>query len=280
MALRVEGRLDGAGGIELFWQGWSPGPDMAAGVLLICHGLGEHSARYGSVVDALAPDGWAVYGLDHRGHGRSGGRRTHVDRYADLLDDFETFRRHVAARHEGVAVFLLGHSLGGQIALAYALDHPDALGGLVLSAPTLASAAVPKAAVPVLRLLARIAPTLRPTGIDDTKISKDPAVVADYRADPLVHHGNPTLGLASALYAQFEVLPSGPGRCGCRCCSSTAPPTPSATRPAAGCSRRPTARPMPPCAGTTACGTRSTTSRSASARWPTCGSGWPRTAER
>ncbi len=207
MALRVEGRLDGAGGIELFWQGWSPGPDMAAGVLLICHGLGEHSARYGSVVDALAPDGWAVYGLDHRGHGRSGGRRTHVDRYADLLDDFETFRRHVAARHEGVAVFLLGHSLGGQIALAYALDHPEALGGLVLSAPTLASAAVPKAAVPVLRLLARIAPTLRPTGIDDTKISKDPAVVADYRADPLVHHGNPTLGLASALYTQFEVLP-------------------------------------------------------------------------
>ena len=62
------------------------------------------------------------------------------------------------------------------------------------------------ATVPVLQLLARVVPTLRPAGIDDTKISKDPAVVAAYRADPLVHHGNPTLGLSSALFGQFDVL--------------------------------------------------------------------------
>ncbi|WP_219413365.1 alpha/beta hydrolase [Pseudonocardia nigra] len=202
----VEGRLAGARDVELFWQGRLPAGEPA-GVLLVCHGLGEHSGRYGNVVDALAPAGWAVYGVDHRGHGRSGGRRAHLDRYADWLDDFDAFRRLVAARHPGLPVFLLGHSMGGQIALAYALDHQDDLRGLALSAPALASNAVPKATVPVLRGLAKLAPTLRPAGIDSTKISKDPAVVAAYRSDPLVHHGHPTLGLSAALLAQFDVLP-------------------------------------------------------------------------
>lgn len=203
---RVEGGLTGVGGVQLYWQGRLPEGD-STGVLLVCHGLGEHSGRYGSVEDALVPDGWAVYGLDHRGHGRSTGRRAHLDKYADWLTDFDAFRMLVAARHPGLPLFLLGHSMGGQIALAYALDHGAGLSGLVLSAPALASNAVPKAAVPVLRLLARVAPTLRPAGIDPTKVSKDPAVVADYLADPLVHHGNPTLGLSGALFGQFDVLP-------------------------------------------------------------------------
>jgi alpha-beta hydrolase superfamily lysophospholipase len=204
--VQVEGRLGGARGVELYWQGRLPVGE-ATGVLLLSHGLGEHSGRYGNVVDALVPDGWAVYGVDHRGHGRSEGRRAYLVRYDDWLADFDAFRRQVAARHDGLPVFLLGHSMGGQIALAYALEHQDELRGLVLSAPALASNAVPQAAVPVLRALAKVAPTLRPAGIDPTKISKDPAVVANYRADPLVHHGHPTLGLSTALFGQFDVLP-------------------------------------------------------------------------
>jgi acylglycerol lipase len=201
----VEGRLAGARGVELYWQGWLP-DTPPTGVVLVCHGLGEHAARYANVVEALLPDGWAVYGLDHRGHGRSGGRRAHLDAYADWLADFDAFRREVVARHPGLPVFLLGHSMGGQIALAYALDHPDDLAGLVLSAPALASSQVPGVAVPVLRLLARVGPTLRPAGIDVTKISKDPAVVTAYQADPLVHQGKPTLGLMSALFDGFGRL--------------------------------------------------------------------------
>lgn len=202
---RVEGTLPGVGGVELYWRGRLPDGEPT-GVLLVCHGLGEHSGRYGSVEDALVPDGWAVYGLDHRGHGRSTGRRAHLDRYSDWLTDFDAFRFHVAARHPDLPLFLLGHSMGGQIALAYALDHGAGLAGLVLSAPALASNAVPKAAVPVLRLLAKVVPTLRPAGIDPTKVSKDTAVVADYLGDPLVHQGNPTLGLSAALFGQFDPL--------------------------------------------------------------------------
>lgn len=201
----VAGRVAGAAGVEIYWRGWVP-PDPS-GVLLICHGLGEHCGRYGTVVDAVLPDGWAVYGLDHRGHGRSGGRRAHLDRYQDLLDDLDAVRRTVTARHPGLPVVLLGHSMGGQIALAYALDHQDALRALVLSAPALASRAVPAAMVAVLRRVARFGPTLRPAGIDESRISKDPRVVAAYRADPLVHHGNPTLGLSAALFAAMDALP-------------------------------------------------------------------------
>jgi alpha-beta hydrolase superfamily lysophospholipase len=203
---RVEGRLVGARDIELFWQGWL-GRAEPTGVLLVVHGLGEHSGRYGTVVDALVPDGWAVYGFDHRGHGRSGGRRAHVESYDDWLADLDAFRRLVVARHPGLPVFLLGHSMGGQIALAYALDHQDELRGLVLSAPALENSSVPRAARPVLRALAAVAPRLRAKVVDVNKISKDPAVVAAYHADPLVHHGHPTLGLSLALLNRFAVLP-------------------------------------------------------------------------
>lgn len=211
MTASVEATLRGARGVELFWQGWLPEGEPR-GVLLVCHGMGEHSGRYQNVVDALLPDGWAVYGLDHRGHGRSTGRRTHLDDYADWLADFDAFRLAVLAHqqalgHPGLPVFLLGHSMGGQIALAYALDHQDVLAGLVLSAPALASDAVPKRLLPLLRGLAKVAPTLRLAGIDATKVSKDPAVVAAYQADPLVHQGNPTLGLSARLVAAFDVLP-------------------------------------------------------------------------
>ena len=202
----VEGRLGGADDVELYWQGWLP-EGAPRGLLLICHGMGEHSGRYATVVDALVPDGWALYGLDHRGHGRSGGARVHVRDFAHFLADLDTFRRAVAARHPDLRPFLLGHSMGGQIALAYALDHQGDLAGLVLSAPALANSTVPRAAVGVLRAVAKVAPMLRPAGIDASKISKDPQVYTDYEADPLVHHGRPTLGLSTAVVGQFEVLP-------------------------------------------------------------------------
>ncbi|MCU1628886.1 MAG: alpha/beta hydrolase [Pseudonocardia sp.] len=207
---RPEGRLPGSGGVELFWQGWLPGRAAddtggPTGVVLISHGIGEHSGRYGGVADTLTPDGWAVYGLDHRGHGRSEGRRVHAA-YPDLLADLETFRAQMTARHAGLPVFLLGHSMGGQLALAYALEHQDALAGLVLSAPALTNEVVPPRMVPLLSRLARLVPLLRPAGIDATTISKDPAIVAAYRADPLVHTGNPTLALGAGLFAQMDTL--------------------------------------------------------------------------
>ena len=207
----VDGRLDGVEGVELYWQGWLPSLESSGGpprgVLLICHGMGEHSGRYATVVDALVPDGWAVYGLDHRGHGRSGGVRVHLRHYADFLADLDTFRRMVATRNE-TRPFLLGHSMGGQIALAYALDHQDKLAGLVLSAPALQAPPVPRAVRAVATALARVTPRLRRAVVDIATISRDEAVVTDYRTDALVHQGHPTIALSLALAEQMTLLPA------------------------------------------------------------------------
>ena len=203
----VDGCLSGAEGVELYWQGWVP-DSTPLGVLLICPGMGEHSGRYATVVDVLAPDGWAVYGLDHRGHGRSAGVRVHMRQYADFLADLDTFRRTVVTRHPGVRPFLLGHSMGGQIALAYALDHQNDLAGLVLSAPALAAPPVPRAVRVAATALVRVAPKLRRAVVDLATISSDAAVVADYRADALVHQGHPTIALSLALAVQMTLLPA------------------------------------------------------------------------
>ncbi len=203
----VEGRLAGAGGATLFHQGWLPEGDPVA-VVMISHGLGEHAGRYGNVVEALVPAGYAVYGLDHRGHGRSSGPRAHIRRYGDFLADFDAFRRHVAARHPGLPLFLLGHSMGGNIALGYALEHQEGLRGLVLSGPALT---VPDDVPPLLLqlsgVLGRLAPRLRATGLDATRISRDPAVIAAYRSDPLVFSGKFTAGLGSALLVAMRSFP-------------------------------------------------------------------------
>ena len=206
----VEGRLGGVGGVELYWQGWLPDGDPR-GLLLVCHGMGEHSGRYATVLETLLPDGWAVYGLDHRGHGRSRGPRVHVRRYRHYLADFRTFHHTVAGRHPDLQPFLLGHSMGGQIALAYALDHQDVRAGLVLSAPPLVRRTVPRVRRALYATLARVRPTLRRAVVDLSKISRDDAVVADYRADPLVHHGDPTISLSLALVEQMTLLPARAG---------------------------------------------------------------------
>jgi acylglycerol lipase len=203
----VEGRLTGVDGVGLYWQGWLPG-NAPRGLLLICHGMGEHSGRYTTVREALVPDGWAVYGLDHRGHGRSRGARVHVRRYAHYLADFDTFRRAIVARHPDLRPFLLGQSMGGQIALAYALDHQPDLAGLVLAAPALSAGDVPRAVLPLLKLVARTVPTVRWAVVEPGGVCRDEADVAAKLADTLVHQGNPTLGLSLALAGQMAALPA------------------------------------------------------------------------
>jgi acylglycerol lipase len=205
VADRLEGHVTGVGHVRLYWQGWLP-KGRVNGVVLLCHGACEHSGRYQNVVDTLVPDGWAVYGVDHRGHGLSGGERVHVERFSDWVDDFDLFKREVAVGHRDLPVFVLGHSLGGQIALAYALDHQQELRGLVLSAPYLAAMSVPPVVQPVARLASRFFPKTRFKLVDLDKISKDPNVVRDYRSDPLVYQGNATLTMANIVASQFDVL--------------------------------------------------------------------------
>jgi alpha-beta hydrolase superfamily lysophospholipase len=182
-------QLPGVQGATLFAQAWLPEHDPR-GVVVISHGLAEHSGRYAALAARLAAHGRAVYALDHRGHGRSSGRRANIERFSYLVSDLGAFVGRAQRQHPEAAVFLLGHSMGGAIALASAVRSPGGLNGLVLSAPALAAGeAVPPFKAFVVRLLSRFAPDTGALTLPAAAISRDPAVVRAYESDPLVFRG-------------------------------------------------------------------------------------------
>lgn len=183
----VEGRLAGTGGIQVYWQAWLPEGEPRA-VVVIAHGAGEHSGRYAHVAAHLVAAGYAVHALDHRGHGRTTGRRALVDRIDHVVADLDAFVLVAGNRHPGRPVFLLGHSMGGCIALAYGLRHQQRLEGLLLSG-AVAQLDAPAVLRVVVRVLSRVAPALGVVAVDPALVSRDPAVVHAYRDDPLVFHG-------------------------------------------------------------------------------------------
>jgi len=157
-------------------------------VVAVSHGFGEHGGRYSNLVEHIVPRGYAVYALDHQGHGRSGGRRGHVGRWSEYLAGVGAMLEAVRQREPGAPVFLFGHSLGGLIAAEYALAHPEGLAGLILSSPVLGSVGVSPARRMLGRALSGVWPTFSiHTGLDAGTISRDPAAVRGYIADPLVH---------------------------------------------------------------------------------------------
>ena len=128
----LEGTFEGKGGLAIFHQRWLPAGDARA-VLLIAHGYGEHSGRYGNVVEEFVPRGYAVYALDHRGHGRSEGERVHVDHFDDYVEDLKTYLDQIRNETGDLPIYLLGHSMGSFIATSYAARYRDELTGLILS---------------------------------------------------------------------------------------------------------------------------------------------------
>ncbi len=160
-------------------------PD-ARGGFVIMHGIGEHCGRYGHVAQFLNQAGYSVRTYDHRGHGQSQGRRGDVGMLRDMLDDAKVIVDDFAEKHGG-APFLLGHSMGGLFAAHFALARMAPLRGLVLSSPALAVSltAIQKS---LLKLMTAIAPHVGvPNGLNPQFLSHDAAVVAAYKADPLVH---------------------------------------------------------------------------------------------
>lgn len=203
-ARHEEGRFAGVGGLEIYWQAWLPSEPPRA-IVTIAHGGAEHGGRYAWTAAQLTARGYAVYAIDHRGHGRSAGPRAYVDRVDNAVADLHTLDGIARERHPGLAVFLLGHSMGGLIALAYALRYQDELAGLVLSAPLAVIEANPATRL-ASRVLSAAAPRLPVYKIDGTTVSRDPAVVRAYDDDPLNHRGMlpaRTVGELAATVATF-----------------------------------------------------------------------------
>lgn len=201
----VENTFAGSERVTIFWRAWLPDRSPLAAVV-IAHGVAEHSGRYAHVGARLAESGYAAYALDHRGHGRSGGVRAMLDRMDNVVVDLRAFIALVRERHDGLPVFLLGHSMGGAISLEYALRH-DGLDGLALSgAATALESASPTTRV-VARILATVTPRLGLLKLDSSKISTDPEVVRAYDDDPLVFRGKLPARTISELAGSIVAFP-------------------------------------------------------------------------
>jgi alpha-beta hydrolase superfamily lysophospholipase len=200
-----------ADGIELATEHHSV-PDCRGRVVIV-HGYAEHKGRYRQLVEALVAARYACHLFDLRGHGDSGGLRGHVSRFAEYRTDLDGFIEEVRALPAAPSpLLLLGHSLGGLIALDFVLHRPEVLDALAVSSPFLAPAfPVPFFKRTLLPPVANIVPTLSvQTGLDPAWLSHDPLVVGAYATDPKVF-STVTLGWFIEIQkAQAEVFQKAP----------------------------------------------------------------------
>lgn len=185
----IENHFYSRDGLTLYQQSWLPEADCRA-VVVVIHGINEHSGRYARLAADLNRQGYAVYGMDLRGHGKSEGRRAWISSFDEFLDDIEILLDRVAQRQPGKPIFLLGHSMGGLVVAWLAISRPPQVDGLIFSGPAIL---VGGKVFPVLRRLAaffsRVWPSLRLVRMGYRFISRDPRVVEDFKNDPLVFHG-------------------------------------------------------------------------------------------
>lgn len=185
----LRSRLPTPGGESLAVFDWPLDPGLRSrGLVLLVHGLGEHALRYDALARAFNNWGFAVRAYDQYGHGQSSGPRGGLPSDTRLLDDLalvmDRSRPPSAAQ---TPLLLLGHSMGGLVAARFVALGMRAVDALVLSSPALDPGLNPVQKL-LLATLPRLLPNLRVgNGLDARLISHDPAVVAAYKADPLVH---------------------------------------------------------------------------------------------
>src|SRR5580692_5254445 len=175
----------GARGLRIHARTWVPA-GSPTGVVVIAHGFAEHAGRYSAMAARLVADGIAVRAADHRGHGLSEGKRTSLVRFDDYVDDLVSVIAQARARWPSLRLVLLGHSMGGLIAMDLAVRPGGPLDGLVLSAPAACPREVSTFTLAVGRALSRVAPNTGVLRLPLNRISRDPRVVEAYNNDPLV----------------------------------------------------------------------------------------------
>ncbi len=182
-----EGAFRGAGSLELYYQCWQPEGKPRA-ILVIVHGVGEHSGRYMNLANHLTTCSYAVYGFDQRGFGRSPGQQGHINSWVEYREDLKAFLQKIREQQPDCIIFLFGHSLGALVALDYILHYPEGLRGAIVSGAPIEPAGVAKPyLVALAHFLSRVCPRFSlPLGLDVSALSRDAAVVKAYTTDPLV----------------------------------------------------------------------------------------------
>ena len=207
MVRHEEGWFELRKGRSLYYQQWTrPGNDLP---LVIVHGGGEHSGRYAETAKRFVEDGCAVYAFDLPGHGRSPGKRGHIQRFEHYLESIRKFIDQVVRSQHLQKPILVGHSLGGLITTFYAVQHPETIQGMVLSSPIWGlNFQVPLWKRAVGHILSPLWPsfTMERPQVKGDVLSHDPQVAAQYASDPLVHF-RASVRLYTELMRRFRELP-------------------------------------------------------------------------
>lgn len=164
--------------------------DKPRTVILIQHGLGEHSGRYEHVAEFFVEHEFAVMIPDIRGHGHSGGRRGHAESYNILLTDIDLWLNQIEKKYPEIPVFLYGHSMGGNLVLNYVIRRNSEIAGVIATSPWLKLVKPPSIFIRVLAsILSAIAPFVT---FDNGLQSEDLSRLEDSRRkrddDKLVHN--------------------------------------------------------------------------------------------
>lgn len=191
----MEGRFEGERGTGIYYQAWIP-PGKPKASLVLCHGQGDHSGRFTHVAEYMARNGYAFWAHDFRGHGRSAGKRGHVDNFEDYLADLSRLIRIAKEKDPAAKTFLYGHSLGGLVVLDYAEKHGSEIAGVISTGPLLGLRMKVSPLKTFLgKTLSSIVPTFTfTTGLDPNLLSHRQEIVQAYVSDPLVH------GVATARF--------------------------------------------------------------------------------
>ena len=202
----TEAGFPGCEGNNLYYQNWLP-TDKPKAVLLIVHGLAEHSGRYKNVINYFVPRGYAAYSFDYRGHGKSGGKRGYIERFSCYLDDLESFLDLVRSKHPENMIFIIGHSVGATIAATFAINHQNEFNGIILSGTTIKpGASLSRVKIIMANLLSLILPKIGVDRLDASTISRDKTVVDAYINDPLVYRGRISARLGAELIKAMQNL--------------------------------------------------------------------------
>jgi alpha-beta hydrolase superfamily lysophospholipase len=187
---------------------WVHSPAKPASIrMLLIHGMGEHSGRHQNTIEFLVGKGIEVVRFDLRGAGQSGGERQWISSWEDYVADTTSVFNWICSSLEPLPLYVLGHSMGGAIAVSFAARYASQLRGLILSAPAhQAGESISKLKIAVGRVVAKLAPHLRlPRSLDAGFISRIPEVVQAYENDPLSCHFNTLRQGASVLDAMANL---------------------------------------------------------------------------
>lgn len=209
--LHSETQIAGPRSHTLYAQSWMPESehnDTKKGIVVIAHGLAEHSGRYMNFVNHFVPLGYQVVAIDHLGHGKSEGQRCFCKSMNDFVEPLKNLIANVKKNNPQTPIFLLGHSMGGLIALHFLAKYQQHITAAILSSPAVRGVAQPNFIQKcVIGFKSLISPKDGFVQLSSAGVSRDPEVVREYENDPLVHSGKMTYGLGMTLAKAMSKLP-------------------------------------------------------------------------